>query len=185
MDQGHLRWKDREQSRAKHVIYPGHNIRTRSFGQDGRHVIVSRGSNPSIWSGAFSLALGADYVTVNFGLVNDVEPEINGVPISGVTAKGDRVQQPQLILEDGFDAEGRQWVALQVEVDDEGRFAKKPTVVVTKDIRSSGEKIGLHPLGVFTITRELHQVTHFHLKHAWIKSIRRDSGPARHFFWSA
>lgn len=168
------------------MIYPGHNIRTRSFGQDGRHVIVSRGSNPALWSGAFAIALGGDYVTVNFGMVNEVEPEINGVPISGVTDKGVRVGQPQLNMGDDFDAEGRQWVALQVEVNDDGRFSKKPTVVMTKDIRRSGdEKIGLHPLGVFTRTSELHQITHFNLKHAWVKSVRKDSGPARHFFWSA
>lgn len=167
------------------MIYPGHNIRTRSFGQDGKHVIVSRGVNPAIWSGAFAIALGGDYVTVNFGMVNEVEPEINGVPISGVTAKGERVQQPQLSLDDSFDAEGRQWVALRVTVGDDGRFSEKPTVVVTKNLVSGDEKIGLHPLGVFTRTSELHQVTHFNLKHAWLKSIRRDSGPARHFFWSA
>lgn len=168
------------------MIYPGHNIRTRSFGQDGGHVIVSRGSNPSIWSGAFAIALGGDYVTVNFGMVNEVEPVINGVPISGVTADGERVQQPKLGLLKAFDEEGRQWVALQVTVDKNGRFAQNPTVVVTKDIGSSGdETVGLHPLGVFTRTRELHQITHFNLKHAWVKSARRDSGPARHFFWSA
>lgn len=168
------------------MIYPGQNIRMRSFGKDGQHVIVSRGSNPTLWGGAFAIGLGADYVTVNFGMVNEVEPEINGVPISGVTAQGERVQQPQLELNEKFDAEGRQWVVLQVTVDEDGRFSKKPEVAIVTQLQSSKSDVGLHPLGVLTRTMEVHQITHFHLKHAWVKSVRRDDGARpRHFFWSA
>lgn len=163
-------------------IHPGHNIRTAKFGDS---VVVSRGSSPFLWGGAFSVVYAGDFFLVNFGLVNEIEPEVRGVPISGVMADGTRVEQPRVECpKDDFDAEGRLWVALRVEVDDKGRFtAKKATVVTTKQIKSSGdEKVGLHPLALLTRGSELHQITHFHLRHAWVTP---PQGPARHFFWSA
>jgi hypothetical protein len=144
------------------------------------------------WDPAFPVSYGGNFVQVGFGLVNDVEPTVKGVPVSGDLKTG---QQPKIEILD-YDAEGRAWVCLQVKVDlTTGKLAKEGdsvTVVVkssagTQRVGGESAEVGLHVLAVVTKDGRVHQVTFFNLSHAigypTVDNLGNKSKVPRHFFW--
>lgn len=152
-------------SEVRTVAGPG--VRLARYGETE----VIRGvPSPARWDAAWQVASTGDGVVVGYGLVMGrtmVEPTIGGRVVSG-DAKG----QPEVKIKD-YDAEGRAWVALRVEVDAEGAFLKKKdavTVVATTRAaggRLAGESagVGLHPLAVVTREGRIWQVEYFHLRY--------------------
>lgn len=159
-------------------IFPGHRIRARQFGDN---YMVSRKADPLLFASAFAVQYFGGGFVVNFGLVNDREPEIKGVPISGVSPTGKREPQPVIANTKKFDEEGRLWVALKVKIDLETLRIKEATVVCTDRLASDNEEEALHALAVLTRADELHQIVHFHLRHG---VVRPAQGRLRHLFWS-
>jgi len=104
---------------------------------------------------------------------------------------------PKLKLASGPNAELRSWVCLQVRVDlqsgeintdDENAVSIVHKKDIENDLPSDGS-IGLHALAMLvwnsdrSSVKRLHQVTHFHLQHRWLKGT--DQQPSRHLFWPA
>jgi hypothetical protein len=145
----------------------------------------------STWDHPFRVMLSGKEVTVGMGTLNNRIPTINGVPLDGAQAV------PRLKLASGPNAELRSWVCLQVRVDrqtgeintdDENALS----IVHKNDIENgllSDGTAGLHALAMLvwnpdrSSVKRLHQVTHFHLQHRWLKGT--DQQPARHLFWPA
>ncbi len=145
----------------------------------------------SAWDHPFRVMLSGKEVTVGMGTLNNRIPTINGVALDGAQAV------PKLKLTGVPNAELRSWVCLQVRVDrhsgeintdDENAVS----IVHKNDIENglpSDGSIGLHALAMLvwnpdrSSVKRLHQVTHFHLQHRWLKGI--DQQPARHLFWPA
>jgi hypothetical protein len=135
--------------------------------------------------------LSGKEVIVGMGTLNNRIPTINGVALDGAQAV------PKLKLISGPNAELRSWVCLQVRVDrqtgeintdDENALS----IVHKNDIESglpSDGTVGLHALAMLvwnsdrSSVKRLHQVTHFHLQHRWLKG--SDERAARHLFWPA
>jgi len=165
----------------------------------GPGVLVSRFGDQVVLAGrerrgridpAFPVLFGGGFVQVGFGLVNDVEPTVGGVPISGKDG-----EVPQIKIE-GYDSEDRSWVMLKVTIDPQtGKFAKSKDAVTVVSMASAGEQrvagesdtVGLHPLAVLTPKR-VHQITFFNLRHAVgypvADGLGNFSKVLQHFFWS-
>lgn len=70
------------------------------------------------YSGRFKVRLsGASQVRVGVGTFNQQMPEVNGVPINGVTASGATVRVPDLKLSSGPNEDLRSWVCGRVVCD--------------------------------------------------------------------
>jgi len=145
----------------------------------------------SAWDHPFRVMLSGKEVTVGMGTLNNRIPTINGVALDGAQAV------PKLKLTSGPNAELRSWVCLQVRVDRQtgeiNTDDENPVSIVHKnDIENglpSDGSIGLHALAMLvwnsdrSSVKRLHQVTHFHLQHRWLKGT--DQQPSRHLFWPA
>ena len=143
----------------------------------------------STWDHPFRVMLGGKEVTVGMGTLNNRIPTINGVPLDGAQAV------PRLKLASGPNAELRSWVCLQVRVDRQSGEINTDdetavSIVHKNDIENglpSDGIIGLHALAMLvwnpdrSSVKRLHQVTHFHLQHRWLKGTNQQ--PARHLFW--
>ena len=145
----------------------------------------------STWDHPFRVMLSGKEVTVGTGTLNNRIPTINGVPLDGAQAV------PKLKLASGPNAELRSWVCLQVRVDlqsgeintdDENAMSIVHKTDIENGLPSDGI-IGLHALAMLvwnpdrSSVKRLHQVTHFHLQHRWLKGTNQQ--PARHLFWPA
>ncbi len=145
----------------------------------------------STWDHPFRVMLSGKEVTVGTGTLNNRIPTINGVPLDGAQAV------PKLKLASGPNAELRSWVCLQVRVDlqsgeintdDENAMSIVHKNNIENGLPSDGI-IGLHALAMLvwnpdrSSVKRLHQVTHFHLQHRWLKGTNQQ--PARHLFWPA
>lgn len=164
-------------------IFPGNNVRTAQFGSD---YIVSRASNPLTFASAFATSFHGDFFLVNFGLLNEAEPTINKVPISGIDREGKPVQggQPRLFNPDHFDAEGRLWVAVKVVTEGERNELgiKELSVITTRSLlKENTNDTAVHPLALLRKSGEMHQITHFNLRYS---KQTESLGRGRHFFWS-
>jgi hypothetical protein len=169
----------------------------------GSHVLVGAVPSRQPWAPSWNIALttaqGQTAVYVGRGLVNGVEPVVDGLPISGKenpTKQGVEFRRPSIVMPVTGDAEGRAWLCLQVEVNEQGIIAdpKKVTVVATGElpglagdavVTTPGVAVGLtgwHPLAVLRNGVELHSICHFDLNHRAVKDSR---GRWRHFFWAA
>lgn len=139
-------------------------------------------------------------VIVGYGTVNNIEPRIGEVRISGRDDEGKPLPggPPQLKLLEDYDDEGRQWVCVRVEVTEEGKIdeenPKAVTCVVVANLLAGAEQqgfrgqVGLHPLAVFRESGDWFPVTYFHLQHRVATqnhpiSGRPEPATARHFFW--
>ena len=172
----------------------GPGVRVRQY--PGQHFTVSASGPPVYWRPAWPVYFNGADVAVGFGMVNEIEPRIGGIRISGRDDKGVLLPtgQPRLRLLPDYDSEGRQWVCVRVKVKSDGRIDAKDkeavTCVVVKDllIASLGGdfrgQVGLHPLALFRKSGEWFPVTYFHLQHRVAKG-KNVSGAevARHFFW--
>ena len=145
----------------------------------------------STWDHPFRVMLSGKEVTVGMGTLNNRIPTINGVALDGAQAV------PKLKLASGPNAELRSWVCLQVRVDlqsgeintdDENAMSIVHKNNIENGLPSDGI-IGLHALAMLvwnpdrSSVKRLHQVTHFHLQHRWLKGTNQQ--PARHLFWPA
>ena len=145
----------------------------------------------STWDHPFRVMLSGKEVTVGMGTLNNRIPTINGVALDGAQAV------PKLKLASGPNAELRSWVCLQVRVDlqsgeintdDENAMSIVHKTDIENGLPSDGI-IGLHALAMLvwnpdrSSVKRLHQVTHFHLQHRWLKGTNQQ--PARHLFWPA
>lgn len=81
-----------------------------------RGVIVSARIPPADFTGHFAVQLAEDRIRIGFGLVNDIEPTINGRPITGTEGE----EAPELRLsESKFDDAGYSWICIEVVIDPE------------------------------------------------------------------
>jgi len=166
-------------------VFPGNNVRTAKFGSD---YIVSRTAHSLTFASAFATSFHGSFFLVNYGTVNDVEPTIDGVPISGIDSEGKPAEggQPQLLNTNQFDAEGRLWVAVKVITEEggNGRNIKEVTLITTKALlQENSSTTAVAPLALLRDGGELHQIAHFNLKYS-----KQNEVPGRprgqHFFWS-
>lgn len=105
----------------------------------GRGILLSKSSLGTVvnvreqvvgFVGAWDVQRKGSVVTVGLGLVNGLEPLINGIPITGNEKEG----KPSLKLRlDRFDKTGRSWISLRVKIDPEtGR-------IIQPDEKGEGE----------------------------------------------
>lgn len=140
------------------------------------------------WSHPFRVVKFGKECTVDLGLVNQVEPKINNVPISGFDAKTGKPVAggvPKLTIGTDFDAEGRIWVVLKVVIDASGliTFATISTTNVWP--KPVDPFTAWHPIALFKMQAgdaRLYQQTYHNLGHQWLKPL---SGVGRHFFWAS
>lgn len=137
------------------------------------------------WDHPFRCSLTGNKLSVSIGLVNQVEPTIGGVRISGLDAKGNAIAggPPVITLGNEVDSEGRNWVALKVITDGSGHMTAEILTTTTWP-QAATPFVGWHPLAVVkTIsgTPTLWQQTYHNLGHAWLKP---SVGIGRHFFWA-
>lgn len=149
--------------------------------------IVSFDAPAPNWDHPFRLIVSGKSFTVKTGLVNQIEPTIGGVPISGIDAKGKPISGgvPSLPIPTDFDSESRNWIVLKVKTKVDGS-------VVSAEIFSTAlwplpldPMIGWHPIGLFkkiSGNAAPFQQTFHNLGHQWLKPA---SGIGRHFFWAA
>lgn len=153
----------------------------------GKQHVVSARRQRFPFIPAFYPSWNGRAVWIGYGTVNGFEPTINGRPISG----GDSPEGPPSVVIEEYDAEGRSWIALRVEVDPKTyklASADKLTVVnlVSAGERSVGNEgnplVGFYPIAVASNTG-IHQIVHFNLQHAvGIPPFGTDRKP-QHFFW--
>jgi hypothetical protein len=155
--------------------------------QIGRHALVSAPSRQGVFASAFAVLYCGDFFLVNYGTVNDIEPTIDGKPISGVDADG-RVMpnRPQIGNPQSYDTEGRLWISVKVAVDEKGRIASSGnadavTVVAGRSARDNTPTEAYYAIAVLRRNGELYQIAHFNLRY---RGVIPKAGPLRHFFWS-
>lgn len=68
------------------------------------------------FSGAFPVSLSGDRVQVGMGTVSGIEPTINGIPITG---DKDGVIPTLKLDPDKYNSEGKTWVCVQAEIEEE------------------------------------------------------------------
>jgi hypothetical protein len=174
-------------------VFAGRGIRlTRT--PNGTYIVADL--QASTWDHPFRVSLGGKELTIGMGTLNNRIPTINGLPLDGAQA-GKAQAVPKLKLTSGPNAELRSWVCLQLRVDRQsGEISADDenavSIVHKSDIENglpSDGSIGLHALAMLvwnsdrSSVKRLHQVTHFHLQHRWLKGT--DPQPARHLFWPA
>ena len=97
------------------------------------------------WSHPFRVnKQGSDY-TVELGLINQMEPTISNVPISGIDAKTGKPVAggaPKLSIGTDFDTEGRIWVVLKIVIDATGLITAATISTTNVWPRSEERRVG-------------------------------------------
>ena len=159
-------------------IMPGDGVRIRRT-PDGTMLSCSLWA---AWDHPFRVR-GSGSVTINKGLVDGIEPNINGVPLSGDPKKNKPV--PTLnITTPKIGKDGIGWIAVEITVDPI-KWKTLTAEVVQVDTLSVQEKLkARHPLAALAQrddqSVDIFQVEFFNLQH------RADGAtgvPSRHFFW--
>ena len=139
------------------------------------------------WDHPFRLILTGKSFTIKAGMVNQMEPTISGVPISGIDSKGKPVLggAPKLQVPNDFDGESRNWIVLKVTIRADGSIEKAEILSTTSWPPVLEPLVAWHPIALFkkiSGTATPYQLTYHNLGHQWIKP---SSGQGRHFFWAA
>jgi hypothetical protein len=125
--------------------------------------------------------------TVELGLVNQVEPTMNNVPISGIDAKTGKPVAggaPKYSIGTDYDAEGRIWVVLKVVIKPSGIISSATISTTNVWPQPLDPLTAWHPIALFKKQSGdpvLYQQTFHNLGHQWLKP---SSGLGRHFFWA-
>ena len=147
--------------------------------------VISAEDGGASFSHPFTPALSGTGIYFSKGLVNGVEPVINGVPISGDAVKG----QPLLALEVAqMDAVTlSSWACVEVTPKTDGSLdPKAPPVVVHRNTPVSNDPaLGRHPLALVLwqngAPARVFEVTYFNLRY-YRTTPAPGQGLARHFF---
>lgn len=117
-------------------------------------------------------------VTVGFGLVGGIEPQIDGKPIS----ESDELNNPPAlkVLPSDFDQQGRCRLYFKVSLNKDWTL-KEVTAVASSTLPEAAPYTGYKLLGLLTKTGVV-QCAKRNLGHA--TSERRDNGNAKHWFWA-
>jgi len=139
------------------------------------------------WNHPFRILISGNSFSVNVGTVNQVEPTIGGIPISGTDSKGKPIVGgvPKLSVPSDFDSESRAWVALKIVIRPDGSITSAQIVTTSTWPQVSDPYTGWHPIAMFkkiSGTATPYQQTYHNLGHQWMKP---SSGLGRHFFWAS
>jgi hypothetical protein len=154
--------------------------------QNPNNFVISFDPSTLDWSHPFRISQTGKTFTVQLGLINQVEPTIQGLPISGIDKNGKSVVggAPKLTIASDYDSEGRNWVVLKVTTDELGKI-KEATIIQTSTWPQPLDPYtGYHPIAMFKKSAGnavLFQQTYHNLAHQWIKP---STGLGRHFFWA-
>ena len=161
------------------TIWPGNGTRIRRT-PDGTTISASFSDD---WSHPFYVTYSGNSCTVSKGLIDGIEPTINGTPISG----DPKNKKPIPVLDVNhpkLDKDGHGWVAIEIEVDAEKWKTTKATIVQVDNLKAGTKLKGRHPLAFLTQNEDetiaSFQVEFFNLQH---RTDGRDKTPTHHFFW--
>lgn len=154
----------------KQIIRAGRDIRTLTVGDQ---TVISGRPNLYKKLSSWKLTFGGGVFSVGYGVVNQKQPTINGITISGDNAK-DKTQPIVKIV--GYDGEGRTWVALQVTTDPAtGKIAKAskslidPITVISTNLSTDDQLVSpnpntwLWPLAIITEKGTVHKCCDYDL----------------------
>jgi len=138
------------------------------------------------WKHPFRCSLDQKLLTIDVGYINQIEPTIGGVPMSGVDATGNSVPGgiPKLSFSGQYDSENRNWIALKTTIKSDGSIIKSEILSINDWPPVLDPFIAWHPLALIKKekgTPQLYQLTYHNLGHQWIKPT---TGLGRHFFWA-
>ena len=162
-------------------VWPGTGTRIRRT-PDG--CIISASFADS-WDHPFKVFFGGDSCTINKGLVDSIEPTINGVPLSGDAKKKKDV--PTLNLgSPKFDKDGLGWIVVEITVDSDKWKTVSAEIKQVDTLKADSKLKGRHPIALLTQrdngSIDCFQVEYFNLQH---RTDGKDKTPTRHFFWPA
>ena len=161
------------------TVWPGAGTRIRRT-PDGTTISATFRDD---WDHPFKVFFSGDSCTVNKGLIDGIEPTIKDVPISGDAAKKKGV--PSLNLSHPhLDKEGKGWVVIEIEVDEDKWKTTKAAVIQVDSLKSTEKLKGRHPIAYLTQESDTDlkcfQVEYFNIQH---RTDGKDKTPTRHFFW--
>ncbi len=137
------------------------------------------------WNHPFKVSMGPESATVERGLIDGIEPTIDGVPIGGDADKNK--PQPKLkIKPPKTGKDGRGWIAVEITCDTEKQWAvKSAEIVQVAELLVSDKAKARHPIAMLrrgkTGDLSHFQIEFFNLQH---RADVQDAS-ARHFFWPA
>jgi len=160
-------------------VWPGNGTRIRRT-PDGSTISASFADS---WDHPFKVFFAGDSCTIAKGTVDNIEPTIDGVPLSGDARKKKGIPTLDLSAPE-FNDDGLGWIVVEITVDPD-QWKTTAAEIKQVDTLTADDKLkGRHPIALLAQrdggNPDCFQVEYFNLQH---RTDGKDKTPTRHFFW--
>jgi len=141
------------------------------------------------WAHPFAVNFQSGKIKVSTGLIDQMEPTIGGLPISGISSSGTPLKAgaPLLTLENNYDSERRSWIIARCECLESGDIMSAEILQI-KNYPTPSPNVLQADVALAMIKNlsvggpTIFQIVYHNLSHQWLQP----SGAAgRHFFSAA